>query len=66
MFADLWYEDIKAKKDREDREKLELQNRNQQVNQVLKQQMKVLDDQKMDERRQRNENVKNLVSYRSN
>jgi hypothetical protein len=42
MFADLWYQDLNAKKEREEQEKQNLLERNRTVTQVLKEQMKVL------------------------
>lgn len=61
MFADLWYQDLNAKKEREEQEKQNLLERNRTVTQVLKEQMKVLEDQKLEEKRARNENAKLMV-----
>ncbi|CAF0710400.1 unnamed protein product [Brachionus calyciflorus] len=56
MFADLWYQDIQAKKDKEDREARKAYEKNMEVAQVLKQQMEVLERQKEEEKRIKAEN----------
>lgn len=63
MFANLWYQDANAKKDREDREKAELDERNRIVAEKLREKMKVLDEQKLEEKRLRRENAKLMVRY---
>lgn len=62
MFAELWYQDADAKKEREDREKAELVERHRRVNESLREKMRALDEQKLEEKRQRNENAKLLVT----
>ena len=61
MFADLWYQDIKAKKDKEDEIARKQYERNHETASVLKEQMQVLEDQKMEEKRLRNETAKLMV-----
>lgn len=63
MFANLWYQDANAKKEREDREKAELDERNRIVAEKLREKMKVLDEQKLEEKRLRRENAKLMVRY---
>lgn len=61
MFANLWYQDANAKKEREDREKAELDERNRIVAEKLREKMKLLDEQKLEEKRLRRENAKLMV-----
>lgn len=63
MFANLWYQDADAKKEREDREKAELDERNRIVAEKLREKMKLLDEQKLEEKRLRRENAKLMVRY---
>lgn len=63
MFANLWYQDANAKKEREDREKAELDERNRIVAEKLREKMKLLDEQKLEEKRLRRENAKLMVRY---
>ena len=61
IFADMWYQDIQAKKDKEDREAKKVYDRNREISAILKEQMKVLEDQKFEENRLRVENARLLV-----
>ena len=61
MFAEMWYQDAEAKREREDREKVELAERNRRVNESLREKMRALDEQRLEEKRQRNENAKLMV-----
>lgn len=65
IFADMWYQDIQAKNFREDEKERIAKERNLQVSKVLKQQMEVLEQQKMEAKRIRNENAK-LLKEKSN
>ncbi|RMZ98613.1 cilia- and flagella-associated 53-like [Brachionus plicatilis] len=56
IFADLWYQDIQAKKDREDRDAKKALERNMEVAGILKQQMEVLERQKEEEKQIKAEN----------
>ena len=62
MFANMWYQDIEAKKEREDQEAKRQHERNQQTLAVLKEQMKVLEDQRLEQKRLRNETARLMVS----
>ena len=61
VFADLWYQDIQAKKNREDAETKKKHEQNMHMSNILREQMQVLEKQKEEEKRLRNENVKLLV-----
>jgi hypothetical protein len=61
MFADLWYNDMLAKKQREDEDIRKHLEKNYQTAQVLKEQMQVLERQKEEEKRLRLENTKLIV-----
>ncbi len=58
----MWHKDALAKKDREDRDAQKLAERNREMSAVLKDQMQVLENQKEEEKRLRNENVRLLVN----
>lgn len=60
IFAEMWYQDIEAKNFKEDEKVRRAKERNMQVSAVLKQQMEVLEAQKMEAKRIRNENAKLL------
>ena len=61
MFADLWYNDMLAKKQREDEDARKNLEKNYQTAQVLKEQMQVLERQKEEEKKLRLENTKLIV-----
>ena len=61
----MWYQDIQAKKEREDNEARKLAERNQQTAAVLREQMQVLEAQKEEEKRLRIENSR-LVAEKLN
>lgn len=61
IFANLWYQDIQAKKDREDRDARKQAERNRQVADILKEQMLVLEKQKEEEKIIRAQNARLLV-----
>ena len=61
MFADLWHNDMLAKKQREDEDARKHLEKNYQTAAVLKEQMKVLEHQKEEEKRLRLENTKLIV-----
>ncbi len=63
IFANLWYQDIQAKKDREDRDARKQAERNRQVADILKEQMLVLEKQKEEEKIIRAQNARLLVIY---
>jgi len=65
VFAELWYQDIQAKTAKEEEKNRLAHERNRQVAGVLKEQMKVLDDQKLEEKRIKNENTK-LIKEKQN
>ncbi len=58
----MWYQDIQQKKLKEDEKMYQAKQRNLQVSSVLQEQMKVLEAQKMEEKRIKNENAKLIVS----
>ena len=58
----MWFQDIQAKKDKEDREARKVYERNREVSAILKDQMKILEDQKFEENRLRVENARLLVN----
>jgi cilia- and flagella-associated protein 53 len=58
IFANLWYEDIKAKKQREEIDAQRAKDKNKETAHILRQQIDVLEEQRQEERRLRNENVK--------
>ena len=58
----MWFQDIQAKKDKEEREAKKVYDRNREITAILKDQMKVLEDQKFEENRLRVENARLLVS----
>ena len=60
----MWFQDIQAKKDKEDREAKKVYDRNREISAILKEQMKVLEDQKFEENRLRVENARLLVNIR--
>ncbi len=62
MFADLWYNDMLAKKQREDDEAKKTADRNQATVKVLREQMQVLEKQKEEDKKLRLENTKLIVS----
>jgi hypothetical protein len=62
MFADLWYQDIQAKKDKEDRDARKAYEKNREVAQILKQQMEVLERQREEEKRIKAENGRLMVN----
>lgn len=61
MFAQLWYQDVNAKKEREDQERRELNERNKAIMDSIRERMRILDEQKLEEKRLRNENAKLMV-----
>lgn len=61
----MWYQDIQAKNFKEDEKERVAKERNLQVSKVLKQQMEVLEQQKQEAKRIRNENAK-LLKEKSN
>lgn len=61
IFADMWFNDIQAKKDKEDQQAKKVYQRNRDVAAVLKEQMQVLEDQKFEENRLRVENSRLLA-----
>lgn len=65
IFAEMWYQDIEAKNFKEDEKMRKAKERNMQVSAVLKQQMEVLEAQKLEAKRIRNENAK-LLKEKSN
>lgn len=65
IFADMWYQDIAAKNAREDQKVQATKERNLKVSAVLKEQMQVLEAQKQEAKRIRNENAK-LLKEKSN
>lgn len=65
VFADMWYQDIEAKNLKEDDKLRKTKERNLQVSAVLKQQMEVLENQKLETKRIKNENAK-LLKEKSN
>jgi hypothetical protein len=62
MYAQLWQNDILAKKNREDQEASIVAQRNLETAKVLKEQMQVLEKQKQEEKRLRIENARLAVS----
>ena len=58
----MWYQDIQAKTAKEEEKNRLAHERNRHVAGVLKEQMKVLDDQKLEEKRIKNENTKLIVN----
>ena len=66
VFADLWYQDIQAKKDKEDRDVREKAEKNRQVSSVLREQMLVLEKQKEEQKQLKMENAKLLVNISNN
>lgn len=65
VFADMWYQDIEAKNLKEDEKARIRKEKNREVSLVLKQQMEVLEQQKQEAKRIRNENAK-LLKEKSN
>jgi len=65
VFADMWYQDIEAKNLKEDEKARIRIEKNREVSLVLKQQMEVLEQQKQEAKRIRNENAK-LLKEKSN
>lgn len=65
VFAEMWYQDIQAKNQKEDEKQRVAKERNMEVSMVLKQQMQVLEQQKQEEKRIRLENAK-LLKEKSN
>lgn len=65
VFADMWYQDIEAKNLKEDEKVRIRKEKNHEVSLVLKQQMEVLEQQKQEAKRIRNENAK-LLKEKSN
>ncbi len=60
IFAEMWYQDIQAKNFKEDEKARVRKEKNMEVSSVLKQQMEVLERQKLEAKRIRNENAKLL------
>lgn len=58
----MWYQDIEAKKNREDMEARDQAERNQKVAAILKEQMQVLEKQREEEKRLRIENSRLIVN----
>ncbi len=62
MFAEMWHQDIQAKKEREDIDARNLHERNQQTVSILREQMQVLERQKEEEKQLRIENSRLIVN----
>ncbi len=58
IFADMWYKDMLAKKEREENEARKQVERDKEISSVLKEQMLVLEKQKEEEKRLRAENAR--------
>lgn len=65
MFADLWQKDFEAKTDKENEIARIKAERNREMSTILKEQMQVLENQKLEEKRLRNENMR-LVEEKMN
>jgi hypothetical protein len=62
-YAELWQNDMLAKKEREDKEAKIVAQRNMETSSVLKEQMQVLEKQKEEEKRLRIENARLAVCW---
>jgi len=65
VFAEMWYQDIQAKNLKEDEKARVRKEKNMEVSAVLKQQMEVLERQKLESKRIKNENAK-LIKEKAN
>lgn len=61
VFADLWQKDYEAKKFKEEEKARISAEKNRETTAILKEQMQVLEDQKQEEKRLRNENMRLIV-----
>ena len=63
LFADLWQQDYEAKTRKEDDKKRQIAEKNKETLAILREQMQVLEDQKQEEKRLRNENMRLVVIF---